>query len=658
MRTRSLMSALLLLALGACDAQQNDGGGNIALQPGGQDGSIDALIPGGGAGGMGGDPVAAGGAGGGAGGVGGGAGGAGGAGGGAGGAGGVGGGAGGAGGVGGGAGGAGGAGGNPVQAGSLGAPCQADADCDGGLCLTDLPGGYCTQDCADGAGCPAEGSCWSFGDTLSACLLNCQASAECRRADGYICDGDNTCYPGEEVVPPGDGEIGAPCQATADCGAGGACVRDGFPDGYCVQFGCSDASPCPAGSECFQLEGGDTVCLDNCRTADECRGGYACRPDLSVCMPGCTADSCPEGTICTETLLCEEPPCTPNSCPVGTLCSDNGRCVIDIGTPPDGPVAQCPNVPDWRCEGGEANCGQLIQFLPNQGPGYWDYPANGETEANQFRSWARRDAVMLAKYAAAMTECRARAWATGNGGPVCIGDCSEENGAIPGTSVGSPGHPMGTHTNGFDMDMGYFQVNTANNQMRPICDHYEGGREAYHCTGDPTMLDPWRTALYLGFLQHSPQVRVIGVDGQVGGLVDSATDQLCAGGFLDGGACSARTRKVTYEPTDEGRGWFLFHHHHWHISLTTRRNAGLNAGLDAGAACLRADCGDTAWPGAGQGLPRLPNTLERQLHLSTPGRAPITHTWSLDQLDLYQAIERIDADDRGATPTPYPTNRD
>ncbi|MCA9527949.1 MAG: hypothetical protein KC549_16795, partial [Myxococcales bacterium] len=524
---------------------------------------------------------------------------------------------------------------------------EQDADCDGGLCITALPGGYCSQDCS-ADGCPDGGSCWNLGDNLSACLLNCQASNECRRGDGYICDGDNTCFPGEEMQPPGDGDVGAPCQGNADC-AGGSCVRDGFPDGYCVQFGCDDASPCPAGAECFQLQGGDTVCLDTCRNAAECRDGYACRPDISACMPGCTADDCPDGTICTEEGLCEEPPCTPNSCAEGTICADSGRCVIDIGAPPAGPVPQCDNIPDWRCEGGEANCGQLIQFMPNQGPGYWDYPANGETNANQYRSWARRDAVMLAKYAAAMTECRTRGWAFGNGGPVCIGDCSEQNGAIPGTSVGSPGHPEGTHTNGYDMDMGYFQVNTDNNWMRPICDHYENGREAYHCTGEPYALDPWRTAMYLGFFHHSPQTRVIGVDGRVGGLVDSAMDQLCEAGYMDGGACVARTRKITYEPTNEGRGWFLFHHHHWHISLTTRRNAGLNSSAGAGEACLRADCGEAEWPmGTPYALRRLPGLLERRLGLATPAHAAITSTWTLEQLDLLQDIERLDGADGAA----------
>ena len=124
------------------------------------------------------------------------------------------------------------------------------------------------------------------------------------------------------------------------------------------------------------------------------------------------------------------------------------------------------------------------------------------------------------------------------------------------------------------------------------------------------------------------------------------------GGWIcpqDGGACVARTRKITYEPTNEGRGWFLFHHHHWHISLTTRRNAGLNSSAGAGEACLRADCGEAEWPmGTPYALRRLPGLLERRLGLATPAHAAITSTWTLEQLDLLQDIERLDGADGAA----------
>jgi hypothetical protein len=535
----------------------------------------------------------------------------------------------------------------PVQAGALGSACDEDDDCDGGLCLG-LPNGYCSQSCDD-AECPAGGSCWNFGDAGQACLLNCDDISDCRRNEGYICDGDNTCYPGDGPAPPGEGDVGAPCQADGDCAGGGRCVTEAqdFPGGYCVIFGCSEESPCPGGSECFQLQGGDTVCLDLCQGAEDCRDGYACRPDVGACMPGCEEGGCPEGTICTDEGLCEEPPCTPNSCDEGLICADSGRCVIDIGAVPGGPVPACDNMPDWRCEGGEAQCGRIELFLPARGQGYWDYPANGETVNNPYRSWARRDGILLSKYAGALTECLSQNWDFGNGGEVCIGDCSEEDGGIPGASIGRPGHPEGTHTNGYDLDMGYYQVNTENNWMRPVCEHYLNGRDQYHCVGEPFALDPWRSALYLGLLHHSPQLRVIGVDGRIGPLIDSATDQLCEAGFLDGPACNRRTRAIAYEEEDAGRGWFRFHHHHWHISLSTRRSAGLEAGFgpfSGSEACLRADCFEAEWP-ASTALKRLPNMAERRFNLTTPARAAITTTWTPDENAIFHEIQRLDAED-------------
>ena len=60
-------------------------------------------------------------------------------------------------------------------------------------------------------------------------------------------------------------------------------------------------------------------------------------------------------------------------------------------------------------------------------------------------------------------------------------------------------------------------------------------------------------------------------------------------------------------------------------------------------ACLRADCQEAEWPFA---LPRLPNLLERRLALSQPRNAPVTTGWSIEQLEMFQDIERIDEEDR------------
>ena len=133
--------------------------------------------------------------------------------------------------------------------------------------------------------------------------------------------------------------------------------------------------------------------------------------------------------------------------------------------------------------------------------------------------------MQLVKYAAAQTECLTANWNTGNGGPIGLGDMSEANGAIPGTSVGSPGHPEGTHTYGHDMDIAYYQINTPDNRLRSVCPHTIGNQEQYHCTGPAHLLDEWRTAVFIAKLHDTPQLRVIGVDGQGLGVIVQAVQQ-------------------------------------------------------------------------------------------------------------------------------------
>ncbi|MFO0640394.1 MAG: hypothetical protein U0183_14340 [Polyangiaceae bacterium] len=223
-------------------------------------------------------------------------------------------------------------------------------------------------------------------------------------------------------------------------------------------------------------------------------------------------------------------------------------------------------LPPRDCTDGAAECGKIVPFEPVTGPGYDNYPLNGETTQNQYRSFARKDLVMLVKWVTAFVACKAKP-GTGNGAPLGLGDMSEANGAIPGTSVGSPGHPQGTHTNGNDMDIAYYQARGTNNNLRPVCPYLEGGRDAYHCVGAPDNLDVHKTALALGAFYESARVRIIGVDGQVGPLVQAELAKICAEGTLSTQACSRAKSGITFETTDQGRGWYLFHHHHFHVSL-------------------------------------------------------------------------------------------
>jgi len=423
--------------------------------------------------------------------------------------------------------------------------CTGSAICSGGKCLEDTglcdAGEICAPYSEDGSmGCLADGE------------IPADQETQCHLKDAG-CSGNQACLYTD------DAQTSSVCvENCGECPEGLTC-GDVTGDGYlgCMQSG---SIPANAKKDCHKEGNG---CPGNA-TCFYTSADYSTSACIANCSP-CNETSCPEGMVCNG-IACEPAPCTQDSCAVGEICT-GGLCIPDPGPGP-GPFtaneAAC-NLPPLTCTGSEAWCGELIPFDPVEGYGYTDYPENGETWANQYRSWLRRDAVMAIQYAAARVACLAKDWKFGNGGPIGLIDMSEKNGDIPGTSVGSPGHPAGTHTDGFDIDVAYYQNGTADNRARPVCDHYENGAEAYHCTKPPHLLDPWRQALFIGSLFEHPLLRVIGCDGKVGPIVDDTIDNLCDGGWIKPAAC--KKNKLTYESTDMGYGWFYFHHHHIHVSF-------------------------------------------------------------------------------------------
>jgi len=231
----------------------------------------------------------------------------------------------------------------------------------------------------------------------------------------------------------------------------------------------------------------------------------------------------------------------------------------------------------------------LLPFEPANGTGYTNYPLNGESWDNQWRSYARRDLMMLIKWATAYVDCKAKSWGGGNGHPLGLGDMSEANGAIPGTATGQPGHPANTHENGNDMDIAYYQNKGSNNYLKPVCTHTINGADQYHCVGQPTLLDLWRTTLFIGALLSHEHTRVIGVDGKIGSLVEQAMPTLCANGWLPKVSCQKIQKGLAYEVTNGGAGWYAFHHHHLHVSMYGL--AGGKPGAMNGPQCLVPGCG-------------------------------------------------------------------
>jgi serine protease len=104
----------------------------------------------------------------------------------------------------------------------VGGACTSDASCPGGTCLTNYPGGYCTQACSTTA-CPAGSKCYTVNASgAKACLATCTVEVGTGQGD---CRTDYRCY--------GDGTGVGACQPSClgtglGCASGLTCRSDGF----------------------------------------------------------------------------------------------------------------------------------------------------------------------------------------------------------------------------------------------------------------------------------------------------------------------------------------------------------------------------------------------------------------------------------------------
>lgn len=211
-------------------------------------------------------------------------------------------------------------------------------------------------------------------------------------------------------------------------------------------------------------------------------------------------------------------------------------------------------------------CDELVE-MPAAGDGYLEHRLSRERTPATSTSYMRRDLAAVIRYAAAFVACKAADWDTGVGGAIVLGDMSERDGATPGTQWGHARHPAATHERGRDIDVAYFQRDTDDNDVRPICRHKTlAGEDTHHCLVPPERLDAWRTALFIGAILEEPHIRAIGVDGRAARPILRALRELCATGWLAPEACARRDR-FAYETSDTGRSWFLSHHTHLHVSI-------------------------------------------------------------------------------------------
>jgi hypothetical protein len=218
----------------------------------------------------------------------------------------------------------------------IGDPCTGMADCPG-LCITELPGGYCTAACDSDEDCPETTTCVGLGGGFSGCLATCDPSAterQCRMGYGcgasmFLpapiclpgCTDDTDCPMGLSCNPEGGFEgagtcydptsmLGDPCTSATDCPLGGSCLSEeasGIPGGTCGVVGCDveGNTGCDGDAQCLPLRRRG-LCVDGCTTDEDCRDGLACVPDATFpdrrfCGPGCTSDAdCSGGRVCNE----------------------------------------------------------------------------------------------------------------------------------------------------------------------------------------------------------------------------------------------------------------------------------------------------------------------------------------------------------------------
>lgn len=113
----------------------------------------------------------------------------------------------------------------PSSANKIGTPCTSTMDCGTdarSACNTEAgdqyPGGYCFMEpCNDIDICPKGSTCVAIGGELPGCYKSCATDADCRSAEGYVCQLFTTMQP--KGFGPTDRACAFPCNSDADCQA-------------------------------------------------------------------------------------------------------------------------------------------------------------------------------------------------------------------------------------------------------------------------------------------------------------------------------------------------------------------------------------------------------------------------------------------------------
>lgn len=505
-----------------------------------------------------------------------------------------------------------------MSMGGVGDPCTTSADCgENAACIvgvdsegndTGFVGGYCIatpEMCGDGA-CAENQQCFNLnlGETPTpACIKSCTEDSECRA--GYVCDSDNTCWPGCDEAHP--------CPSPLACSSSGLCETpytppacstenpSGFCEGtsLCVGGTCMEAPACDADTNepNNSREAATTLTLGTAVLAGRCSGDtdwfrievpagqivhvlatfpapsaanldlYAYRADgtaLGARYPD--YDATPDWARAYET--------SEEGFGFYTGQTSGGTYFVKVtgaSTSAEGGYSIVANAIPWmdgancvaagftmaECTSGTRGRQTLI---PNPFPDPADEFVGDDYMFDTMSNYRylRRETMMLVRNALHETMERFP-----GAHPLGMIDQCQRDGITPGYDVDDPRHPESTHDQGGNIDIAYFQTG-ADNHARVICDSAEGSEDGSYCLASAAtthIVDLRRQVYFMAVLARSPRARVMGVDRVIAPLLEAEARTMQTEGILTMTEMNDVIDHMAY-----GDGW-PFHHHHMHLSL-------------------------------------------------------------------------------------------
>lgn len=195
---------------------------------------------------------------------------------------------------------------------------------------------------------------------------------------------------------------------------------------------------------------------------------------------------------------------------------------------------------------------QEIVFIPREGQ---NYIATTKDHNNHIKRYI----LEAYNYASQATACLL------NGesrlGRIAIGDASAQDGEP------LAGHPIGSHDLGNSLDSAYYQINSEDNRLRPVCQYKINGRSEEKCIETPDNLDVSRTSVFLAKLLESPKLAFIGVDSKMVSIFKSEIERLCEKGELLENSKGCFSIDKIEGSEDERSLLNKHHHHHFHMSF-------------------------------------------------------------------------------------------